>query len=153
MSGMPCIGKRLLRTRKRHGHSRAFVAKYVGCSETTIRNRERGGGHPGEQQGGGFGWLAAGIDRYLEEFEKVSCTHPGWYFDSGGPNEGQLLHVECTDCDATGTMPIGPITWHEECSVIDAVINSIKDAVSDDPHNDWRDSLRDAADALATLQE
>ena len=68
---MVTIGDRLLRTREKNGHSRAWVAKKIGCSDTTIRNREQGGGHPGSYQGSHHGWIDRRIDEYLEEFETL----------------------------------------------------------------------------------
>jgi len=65
--------------------------------------------------------------------------------------------VECHSCDRR---------WHdvyklsgyeeqqgvaEQRSVVRAAITSINDALSAEPHRDWRDSLADAADALRTL--
>lgn len=37
--------------------------------------------------------------------------------------------------------------------LVRAVVTSIRDALSDDPKKDWRESLSDAADALAGLHQ
>ena len=59
----------LKEARAQVGDSLATVARFVGCSSTTIRRYERGESCSGNAQGNisSYGWIMSGIEKYITE--------------------------------------------------------------------------------------